>query len=369
MPVVSRILLIAALPLAAQAPSARPPRVVENVMVYSQGGRFAGWPANHGAWNWGDELVVGFESGYFQLNPGHHAIDRARPAEHLLARSRDGGKTWAIERPESLQPPDGAMVAGVPAAGGKQPVVCTEAIEFTHPDFAMTLRMTSIHDGESRYYYSYDRGHSWKGPCNLPNFGQPGTAARTDYIVNGPGDLTALMAAAKRDRHEGRVIAVRTRDGGRSWNMTGFVGPEPEDFAIMPSTVRLGPAELVSAIRRRHWIDVWRSDDNGETWHFLNQAAVQTGGNPPSMLRLPDGRLVLTFGYRLKPPGIRARISRDNGLSWEKDIVLREDGGCFDLGYTRTLRRADGKLVTAYYYNDAEDKERYIAATIWDPGE
>jgi len=46
---------------------------------------------------------------------------------------------------------------------------------------------------------------------------------------------------------------------------------------------------------------------------------------------------------------------------------LRKDGGTWDLGYTRTVQRPDGKLVTVYYFNDSKDSERYIAATIWDP--
>ena len=54
--------------------------------------------------------------------------------------------------------------------------------------------------------------------------------------------------------------------------------------------------------------------------------------------------------------------------SWGEEIVLRDDGGNWDLGYTRTLQRPDGKLVTVYYYNTDKDSERFIAATIWDPG-
>jgi hypothetical protein len=42
--------------------------------------------------------------------------------------------------------------------------------------------------------------------------------------------------------------------------------------------------------------------------------------------------------------------------------------GFRDLGYPRTVQRPDGKLVTIYYFNDRPDTERYIAATIWDPG-
>jgi len=45
------------------------------------------------------------------------------------------------------------------------------------------------------------------------------------------------------------------------------------------------------------------------------------------------------------------------------------NGGCWDLGYPRTVQRPDGKLVTMYYFNDDPQRERYIAATIWDPPE
>ena len=48
----------------------------------------------------GDEILVGLSAGHFKDNgPGRHAIDHNRPEEHLLARSRDGGQTWAIENP------------------------------------------------------------------------------------------------------------------------------------------------------------------------------------------------------------------------------------------------------------------------------
>jgi hypothetical protein len=91
-------------------------------------------------------------------------------------------------------------------------------------------------------------------------------------------------------------------------------------------------------------------------------------GNPPSLLKLKDGRLALISGYRSAPYGMRARLSGDNGMSWSEEIVLRNDGGCWDLGYPRSVQRPDGKIVTVYYYNDHPDRERYVASTIWDPG-
>jgi hypothetical protein len=48
--------------------------------------------------------------------------------------------------------------------------------------------------------------------------------------------------------------------------------------------------------------------------------------------------------------------------------MLRDDAGCGDLGYPRTVQRVDGKIVTVYYFNDDKYAERYIAASIWDPG-
>ena len=52
----------------AAAPSTSPPTLKpasqENVIVYREPGRYGGWPANQGLWQWGDELVAGFTATY-----------------------------------------------------------------------------------------------------------------------------------------------------------------------------------------------------------------------------------------------------------------------------------------------------------------
>lgn len=341
--------------------------------VFARPGRFGGWPANHGMWAWGDELLVGFEAGWFKANSlagREHAIDYSRAAEHVLARSLDGGESWAIEKPAALIPPPGLKVAGVPGEpGGKEPVPCPGGIDFTAPGFALTARMTSIHVGPSRFLVTADKGKTWEGPYLIPDFGTPGIAARTDYIVDGRQSLTMFLTAGKQNRREGRVICVRTQDGGKSFALVGNVCPEPEgdDYAIMPSSLRLGPRTLLCTIRHRKFIAAWRSEDNGLSWRQLSQPVDDTGGgNPPALIRLRDGRLVLTYGFRNKPYSIRARISRDEGRTWGPDVMLRDDGGAWDLGYTRTVQRKDGKLVTVYYYNTNAGAERFIGATIWE---
>ena len=111
------------------------------------------------------------------------------------------------------------------------------------------------------------------------------------------------------------------------------------------------------------------SHDNGQTWSFLSTPEPDTGeGNPPSLLRLADGRLSLIYGRRALPYGILARLSNDQGKTWSGPIVLRDDGGAADVGYVRSIIRSDGKIVAVYYYNDRSNPDRYIGATIWDPG-
>jgi hypothetical protein len=348
-----------------------------HVTVYYEEGRFGGWPANRGAWIWDDEILVGFSRGYYKDLGDRHHIDREKPEDYLLARSLDGGETWEIEYPNE----EGYLLAKGPALHGTQPenqkaetpVKQTEPINFQHKDFALALRMTNIDGGQSHYFYSYDRGHTWKGPFTLPNFQTPGIAARTDYIVNGKDDCMLFLTAAKDNRQEGRPLLVRTLDGGLSWKFVSFIGPEPDGYSIMPASVRISEKELFVAIRRREgdpsWIDGYRSLDNGKKWVLEHEHLVDTAiGNPPSLIKLADGRLCLTYGYRGEPWSIRAVLSSDNGKSWTPPITLRDDGCSQDIGYVRSLQRPDGKVVTMYYFCDAEHgPERYIAATIWNP--
>ncbi len=350
---------------------------VENVIVYREAGRFGGWPANHGMWNWGNELLVGFSAGYFKDNgPDRHAIDHDKPEEHLLARSLDGGGSWKIENPAARGAliPRGKALHGteLPGIVDRPWTDCPGGIDFTHPDFAMTLRMSDNNGGQSRFYYSIDRGHRWQGPFKFPLLGQQGISARTDYIVNGPRDCLVFLTATKSTGGEGRPLCARTFDGGKTWEFVAWIAPEPPGYSIMPSTVRVGEQGLLSAVRLRHgdrsWLEAYFSADDGRHWLLRSTPVPDTGeGNPAAMLKLHDGRIAITYGVRAKPFGMRARLSSDNGQTWGAEIMLRADGGGRDLGYPRSVQRPDGKVVTVYYFNDDPQQIRYIAATIWDP--
>ncbi|MEQ1825902.1 MAG: sialidase family protein [Pirellula sp.] len=348
---------------------------LKHVNVYAVPGRFGGWPANHGVWSWGNEILVGLSAGYHKnLGLERHNIDREKPEEHLLARSLDGGLTWQVEDPAAHGAliPTGKALHGLadPNRLEKPWQDCPGGIDFSHNDFAMTIRMMENHVGPSRFYYSYDRGHRWNGPFRLPNVGTQGISARTDYIVQSKDRCILFVTAAKSNNREGRPCCMQTQDGGKTWEFMSWIGDEPKGYSIMPSTVQLNKSEFLSALRCRFenktWIEVFRSRDLGKNWSLDSTPVGDLGeGNPPSMVRLRDGRICITYGYRATPFGIRAVVSSDDGKTWGPEIHLRDDGGGRDVGYPRTVQRSDGKLVTIYYYHDQPFSDRYIAATIW----
>ena len=348
-----------------------------HVKVYFEKGMFGGWPANHGIWNWGNEILVGFGMGYYKDQGENHHIDREKPEVPMLARSLDGGETWSIEDPgaKGYLLTEGGYLHGVTRPGVTIPPLKESegGIDFTHPDFALTVRTNSIHAGIGRVFYSYDRGHTWEGPFRLPSFDSPGIAPRTDYIVDDKQTCTLFITAAKANGREGRPLCVRTTDSGKTWNFVSWIGPEPEGFSIMPASLRLSESDILVTVRvratARRWIGTYLSTDNGASWEYLNEAVPDAGvGNPPAMIELQDGRICLLYGYRAEPFSIRAVLSSDRGRTWSDPITLRDGGNSWDVGYVRAVQRPDGKVVAVYYFTDeATGPERYIGATIWSP--
>lgn len=349
--------------------------VFQHVTIYDEPGRYAGWPANGGLWVWGNEMAVAFESGWFKDKPDWedgHARDYSRENEDIVARSLDGGLSWKYTQ--------------CPILGGGDPVKPSPGgIDFSHPDFALKLQ-------GPRFYTSYDRARTWAGPFRLDVRGVPKTGgeiqARTCYL-DGKGSECRFFIGFRPEGFEDLSCSIRTVDGGKTFELEGWISPEPglaprDERWMVYSAVRLQNGHLVAALRRKlnrsgggvrtlNWIDVYESKDNGRTWTFLSKVTNTTepntpyNGNPPSIVSLSDGRLCVTYGFRGRPPTICARLSSDGGLTWTKPVALRTGARNWDIGYSRSLQRGDGKVVTVYYFATPEHRNQFIEATIWDP--
>ena len=362
---------------------AESPASAQHINVFQKDGRFAAWPANGGMWAWGDEILICYTEADHRDATGH-SYDPAT-AWSMFARSLDGGETWTRED---------ALSQGITGAGhdhrvhqGEPLRSLEEAIDFSHPDFALLFHRRHMHKGDSFFYYTYDRGKSWEGPFKFPLVDTIGLAARTDYLIDGPREATVFLTATKSDGREGRIAPFRTKDGGLTWERIAWIGEEPagaNDFAIMPSTVRLGPEKLLTVIRQRvgglhraddrTWLTSVLSTDNGFTWKQLADPVSDNINNPPALIQLPDGRLVLAYVFRNRDAdgsSVCAKVSADGGMTWGPEIVLRGgEGASGDVGYPRIVRRPDGKLLISYYWNHALRQDmppyRSIAATILD---
>ncbi len=362
---------------------------MKQVTIYRESGRFAGWPANYGIWSWDNEIVVGFTVGYHKSDAGFHRRDRDKPFTAMQARSTDGGESWTVSETPCSLPGSGSLSADEHVQAnlkqqGKAEYCIPQSVEFEHPDFAMMCSRTGLSKGANSWFYtSTDRCHSWDGPYQLPMFGYTGIAARTDYLITNSKECLLFLTASKTNGEEGLVFCANTTDGGKSFSRFSQVGPEPEGFAIMPASVRLSDSRILVAMRCRgrsrqqnrdweqlqNWIDLYASEDNGQTWNYVNCPVENTGrgGNPPTLTQLQDGRLCVTYGFRDAPHRMCAKLSEDDGKNWSAEIVLRDNGGDHDIGYPRTVQRADGVMVTVYYFNEEPDGERFIEATLWTP--
>jgi hypothetical protein len=261
-------------------------------------------------------MLVCFNLNYFKepepdIDPTEHHVDWSKGEETVMARSLDGGESWNLERPEAF----------AASQKGKEPGLCPGGIDFTNPNFAMRMRSDIFH-------VTGDRGKTWQGPYLIPLFGVK-LGGRTDYIVDGKDVCTLMISAAK------GPLCARTTDGGKTFKVLSNMAPATKVRAIMPSTVRVSETELISAVRQLRgeayvsWIDVYGSADNGRRWKFLSKVADADNkywnGNPPSMVKLGDGRICVTYGYRAVPYGIRA-----------KSAVVTARRGAVRLSFVRT---------------------------------
>lgn len=351
-----------------------------HVKVFYEEGRYGGWPANWGIWSWGNEILVGFTAGD-HLDKDSHTFDRAS-SHAMFARSLDGGQTWSIEDAFSSGITEATVEHNLDEKSQPASNLDT-SIDFSHPDLALTFRMNTMRDGPSSFYYSYDRGKTWEGAFRLSvdfkDKKPTGIVTRTDYIVESKNEVTAFLTVGFRegDKDWREVACVRTTDGGKTWTHISWIGHTGIN-AIMPSSVRLGPSNILTLIRRTKppRMVSFASIDNGSSWQQLDDPVIMDGsGNPPALLKLADNRLCLVYALRsaeTRPEGIGMYVafSSDKGKSWTEPALLRgQDGAVWDIGYPRAVQLPNGNVVAVYYYNNADtgDKYRYIAATIFNP--
>jgi hypothetical protein len=348
-------------------------------VVYYEESRFAGFPANEGAWVWGDEALVSFMvTDYAKAESGHNQVSGA-PRHIFFARSLDGGRTWKTEPHSNVSLADHAREPELYrdiAPDLQRPRPLETPIDFSNPDLALKIR-------DDQFYVSQNRGKTWTGPFEVPDLGVGTLSSRTSYLPTGPASCLFFFSAEKQStagKARGRSFVAETTDGGLTFRFVGWMGedtsigvdPSRDVYSSMPAVVRLKDGSLLATLRRRiggknRWTDIVSSSDEGQSWTFLS--TLERGvNNPMSLVALDDGRVVAIYGNRLEGQlGIVAKVTADGGHRWSEEYIIRANPACWDMGYCRAALLPDGRILAMYYFNTEELPEMHISYSVWMP--
>ncbi|GAA3412246.1 sialidase family protein [Paenibacillus hodogayensis] len=223
---------------------------------------------------------------------------------------------------------------------------------------------------------SKDGGISWDRPIPV---GLGRLSIRGNVVESADGSLLVPFYNESDGTQDGvsRVIIGLTTDRGMTWTRRAVIEPEQGYGLFEPNLYRTPSGKLVMFARchkrsprpedgsEAYPLVTAESFDDGLTW----SAPIRRPYYSPSPfhpLRLRDGRLLLTYGYRFKPYGIRAVLLDGECERWPEatETNLREDGHGGDIGYTSTVELHDGRVLIVYYYSRQDERVRYIAGTI-----
>ncbi len=198
-----------------------------------------------------------------------------------------------------------------------------------------------------------------------------------DCLVNSPhgpiqlSDGRLLYAGKSRWTSE-KIGVCQSTDDGQSWQWLADIPPrdgESHDEYHELHVVEADDGRLVAHIRnhhRRNQNETLQSEstDGGKTWSTPHEIGVW--GLPSHLLRLLDGRLLMSYGHRRPPLGNQARVSDDGGKSWSRPIVISDDGTSTDLGYPSTVQIDNRTLVTVWYERLADSPMAVLRQCTWE---
>ncbi|MFN0165922.1 MAG: exo-alpha-sialidase [Bryobacteraceae bacterium] len=307
----------------------------------------------------------------------------------LLVRSNDGGKTWS--KPQTI----GLL--------GREPyltILDDGTVFITVHLLAQDVR------NKDGYTYSFvhrsgDGGRTWSTTRVGPEgFASPAETQVTRNVLAVDGG--ALVFGASDNKRNDYLW--KSRDGGRTWDKSQrvkalefeskyhFFGEAVlfrHKSGKLLNLVRVDSKEFpIEGRRLDEWLKGWNdnqdhlllyeSGDQGKTFrrigHFTDYGEIY-----PSVLRLRDGRLLMTFTVRsMKPPlGLHAVLGTETADGFAFDFqsdrfVLdaktprdKPSGG----GFGRTVQLPDGTLVSSLSWR-GEDNETRLEVVRWKlPGE
>lgn len=354
---------------------------VESMVVYRREDEFTGWPHVMGYWNFGDgeilQQVTSIRTEYGDADSiSHDNIGRGSGpggSKQVALRSKDWGITWDNRDPtiNMVRNIDRRMV-DAETMGDLQPISFLDRdtiIANNSPGFGTP-------NGRTEVRVSRNRGKSWSPAIAVPKDALHSISGMNSSLVRPDGAALIWLMEVDRKGWNRHPCVFALPPEGRDFHFLSFITPKVDPMrdadGDYSSTFRFGghryfyprgymlpSGRMLCVLRSQRdprgimWTEVHASDDGGRTWGFLSR--VNDFGSPGSLVQLTDGRLVMVYGYRLMPSGIRARVSTDGARTWGPELIVRDDGGSWDLGYPNAWALPDGRIGVIYYFNSKDD--------------
>jgi hypothetical protein len=295
---------------------------------------------------------------------------RAQPGcevgEILVSRSLDGGRTWRTS-PSPLFASQGEgggyQHAAITRTSSGGLVACSTRFRFLFGGKVAWRRGSQIEGVYVRT--SPAGGHTW-GEARKVTVAPFHRAWSRGPIVEMPDGSWVLPLSGQRGQLYSDVyepissFLLRSGDQGVTWQYQGVIAQASSDFDE-PAIVSLGGTRLLCAMRSHDtpkldppggYLFMAISEDSGATWSKPRKTSMW--GHPAGLLRLQDGRVLCTYGYRMHPnPGVRACVSKD-GLEWRPSDIFTVnaqpeiDSDRLQIGCPSSIELSAGKILTAY---------------------
>jgi sialidase-1 len=351
---------------------------IKDIIIYEESGFYSTFPSVIRLPS--GEYIVAFRRAPDRKIFGEKGTSHVDPNSYLvMVHSKDGEK-WT----------DPGLLYAHPFGGSQDPcllllrdgtILCTSyGWAFVREDGLPNLKKPYADAGGAIFLGGYllrssDGGKSWQGPIYPPHiqpeinfnaFGEPVPAFNRGALYETRDGRILWVVAAGDTTHRSSTHLLISVDKGLTWKYSCPVATDSKVTFNETSVYETPKGDIVAFLRTEGYDDkacIARSTDGGKSFGKWESMSFQ--GHPLNALRLPDNRVILTYGYRHKPFGIRARILNPECTDYATapEIILRDDGGNSDIGYSWPVLMDGNRVLVTYYFNK-ENGTRHIAGTI-----
>lgn len=352
---------------------------IKDIMIYEDSNFYSSFPSIVKRPN--GELLLAFRRAPDRKIFGESNTNHVDPNSYLVSLRSKDGENWTKE-PE--------LIYAHPFGGSQDPcllqlrdgtLLCTSyGWAFVRPDGMANLKNPHFLSGGAVFLGGYlvrsnNGGKNWSDAIypihiqpeiNINPMGISVPAYNRGALYEGKSGRIFWAVAATHAIGKTSVHLINSDDKGLTWNYSSPVAVDDRVSFNETSIYETPKGDLVAFLRTSGFEDqacIARSTDGGKT--FGKWEGMGFKGHPLNALRLPDNRVLITYGYRHKPFGIRARIlnAECTDFATAPEIILREDGGSGDIGYTWPVQLDKKRVLVVYYFN-TNNGTRSIQGTI-----